>query len=460
MSVVLVIDDEPIVRDLMVEILDEAGYETAGAETAERGLDLLEDERVSLVVSDIHMPGLSGLELLEEVRIRRPSLPVVLVTGAGTYSNLTEALSRGADGFVMKPFSHAELERAVVAALDRAGRSERELKERLLTPTLASTLANAIEARDLGMDGHCERLAALASLLAVRLGLPPGDVETVRLGAILHDIGKICIPDRVLLKPGPLDEVEQALVRTHPIVGDRLLEPLDLVASVRPVVRHHHERWDGGGYPDGLAGEDIPLTARIVAVADAVEAMSARRPYRQPLDRDAVLRELDAGRGRQWDPVLINLVAGFVAAGEVAFDTDGLRVTNTELSRETRVVPTVLLVEDDRDHATLAAMAIQATLGDVRVVLAAAGEEALAICAGSTWSVAVLDERLHAGSGIDVLEALRKADPDLPVVMLSGADSQSVALEAYRRGATDYIVKSGDYLEVLSRRIRELLRAA
>jgi len=460
MSVVLVIDDEPIVRDLMVEILDEAGYETAGAETAERGLDLLEDERVSLVVSDIHMPGLSGLELLEAVRIRRPSLPVVLVTGAGTYSNLTEALSRGADGFVMKPFSHAELERAVVAALDRAGRSERELKERLLTPTLASTLANAIEARDLGMDGHCERLAALASLLAVRLGLPPGDVETVRLGAILHDIGKICIPDRVLLKQGPLDEVEHALVRTHPIVGDRLLEPLDLVASVRPVVRHHHERWDGGGYPDGLAGEGIPLTARIVAVADAVEAMSARRPYRQPLDRDAVLRELDAGRGRQWDPVLINLVAGFVAAGEVAFDTDGLRVTNTELSRETRVVPTVLLVEDDRDHATLAAMAIQATLGDVRVVLAAAAEEALAICAGSTWSVAVLDERLHAGSGIDVLEALRKADPDLPIVVLRGVDSQGVALEAYRRGATDYIVKSGDYLEVLSRRIRELLRAA
>ena len=460
MSVVLVIDDEPIVRDLMVEILDEAGYETAGAETAECGLDLLEDERVSLVVSDIHMPGLSGLELLKAVRIRRPSLPVVLVTGAGTYSNLTEALSRGADGFVMKPFSHAELERAVVAALDRAGRSERELKERLLTPTLASTLANAIEARDLGMDGHCERLAALASLLAVRLGLPPGDVETVRLGAILHDIGKICIPDRVLLKQGPLDEVEHALVRTHPIVGDRLLEPLDLVASVRPVVRHHHERWDGGGYPDGLAGEGIPLTARIVAVADAVEAMSARRPYRQPLDRDAVLRELDAGRGRQWDPVLIDLVAGFVAAGEVAFGPDGLRVTNTELSRETRVVPTVLLVEDDRDHATLAAMAIQATLGDVRVVLAAAGEEALAICAVSTWSVAVLDERLHAGSGIDVLEALRKADPDLPIVVLAGGDSQSAALEAYGRGATDYIVKSGDYLEVLSRRIRELLRAA
>ena len=460
MSLVLVIDDEPVVRDLMAEILQKAGYETADAETAERGLDLLEDERVSLVVSDIRMPGLSGLELLEAVRIRRPSLPVVLVTGAGTYSNLTEALSRGADGFVMKPFSHAELERAVVAALDRAGRSERELRERLLTPTLASTLANAIEARDLGMEHHCERLAALAILIATRLGLPALDIETVRLGAILHDIGKICIPDRVLLKPGQLDEVEATLMRTHPVVGDRLLEPLDLVETVRPAVRHHHERWDGGGYPDGLAGEDIPLAARIVAVADAVEAMSARRPYREPTERDTIVRELEDGRGRQWDPALIDLVIGFIAASEVAFDAGGLRVTSADFSRETKIVPTVLLLEDDRDHATLAAMALQATLGDVRVVLAGAVEEALRFCADSTWSVAVIDQHLQDGCGIDVLDVLRKSDPDLPIVMLAGVDSQGVAIEAYRRGATDYIVKSANYLDVLSARIRELLRAA
>jgi len=460
MSLVLVIDDEPIVRDLMVEILQVAGYETVDAETAERGLDLLEDERVSLVISDIHMPGLSGLELLEAVRIRRPSLPVVLVTGAGTYSTLTDALSRGADGFVMKPFSHAELEHAAGAALDRAGRSERELRERLLTPTLASTLANAIEARDLGMEGHCERLAALATLMAVRLGLPPGEVEAVRLGAILHDIGKIGIPDRVLLKPGPLDGVEFAVMRTHPIVGDRLLEPLDLVATVRPVVRHHHERWDGDGYPDGLSGEDIPLAARIVAVADAVEAMSARRPYRQPLEREVVVRQLEDGRGRQWDPALIDLVAGFITEGEVAFHADGVRVVSAELEREPRIAPAVLLLEDDRDHAALVAMALQATLGDVRVVLCGALEEALTLCADSTWSAAVLDQRLPDGSGIDALEALRKADPDLPIVMLTGMDSQGLAMEACRRGATDYIVKSANYLDVLSDRIRELVKAA
>jgi putative nucleotidyltransferase with HDIG domain len=360
----------------------------------------------------------------------------------------------------MKPFSHAELERAVAAALDRAGRRERELKERLLTPTLASTLANAIEARDLGMEGHCERLAALAILIATRLELAAVDIETVRLGAILHDIGKICIPDRVLLKPGSLEEVEIALIRTHPIVGDRLLEPLDLVANVRPAVRHHHERWDGGGYPDGLAGGDIPLAARIVSVADAVEAMSARRPYREPLQCDAVVRELEDGRGTQWDPALIDLVIGFIGAGEVAFGPDGLSVTSAEFSRGTRIVPTVLLVEGDRDHATLAAMALQATLGDVRVVLAGAVEEALRLCAGSNWSVAVLGQRLPDGSGIDVLEILRRSDPDLPIIMLTGVDSHGVAMEAYRRGATYCMVKSPDYLDVLSNRIRKLLQAA
>ena len=460
MSAVLVIDDEPIVRDLMVEILREAGYETQAAGTAEAGLELIEEERIAIVVSDIHMPGLSGLELLQAVRSARPSLPVVLVTGAGTYGNLTEALSRGADGFVMKPFSHAELEHAVASALDRAGRSERELRDRLLTPTLASTLANAIEARDLGMHGHCERLAALSSLIAIRLGLSSAEVEAVRLGAILHDIGKICIPDRVLLKPTTLHPVELALIRTHPIVGDRLLEPLELVASVRPVVRHHHERWDGTGYPDRLAGADIPLAARVVAIADGMEAMSARRPYREPFEQDGVVRELEAGRGKQWDPRLVDLAVTLIRAGELVFEREGIRVVSLDVKRTEQVIPTVLLVEDDADHATIAAMAIEARLGDVRVVHAPDVESALALCAGVTWSVAILDQHLPDGKGVEVVQALRRRAPDVPIVMLTGDGSEYLAMEAFRRGATDYVVKSGDYLEVLTSRIRALLEAA
>jgi len=317
MTRILVIDDEAVVRNVMDEILESCGYEVAAAETAERGLELLDSCDPDILVSDILMPGLSGLELLDAVRARRASLPVVLVTGAGTYDILTKALAQGAAGLVTKPFSHAQLVDAVGEALDRSYRSEEELRERLLAPTLASALANAIEARNAELHGHCERLASFAVDLAERVGLTSSEVESVRLGAILHDVGKIGIPDSVLLKPGPLDAGERTVIETHTLIGDHLLEPLDLLASARPIVRHHHERWDGTGYPDGLAGEEIPLGARIVAVADAVEAMSAERVYRKALSIDQIIAELRIERGAAWDPRIVDLALDSIAQQEL-----------------------------------------------------------------------------------------------------------------------------------------------
>ncbi|HET8605811.1 MAG TPA: HD domain-containing phosphohydrolase [Gaiellaceae bacterium] len=317
MSRLLVIDDDPVVRSLMVEILAAGGHEVEGEGEIEPALALLEREDFALVVCDIVMPGGSGLDLLGAIHARRPSLPVLLVTGAGTYEHLSQALARGAAGLLTKPFSHAELRTAVADAVRRAERSERELRERLLTPTLASALANAIEVRDPHLSGHCERLAALATGIAERLGLEADEVEAIRLGAILHDIGKIAIADGILLKPGPLDEDEAAEVRRHPLIGDELLAPLDLLHRSRPIVRHHHERWDGTGYPDGLAGAAIPLGARIVAVADSVEVMSTRRTYRAPHDREGIVAELRAGRGSQWDPRIVDLALALIERGEL-----------------------------------------------------------------------------------------------------------------------------------------------
>ena len=324
---VLVIDDDAVVRDVIGEMLLGAGYEVVTAKTAAEALELFMDDEVRLVVSDIVMPDLSGLELLEAMRLHRPSLPIVLVTGDNTRDNLTEALTRGADGLVAKPFTSAELEEAVRKALDRAGRSERDLRDRLLTPTLTSALANAIEAREEGMRGHCERLTVLAMRLGLALRLGEEEIETIRLGALLHDIGKIGIPDRILLKPGKLTPEETELMRTHTIIGDNLLEPIDLLALVRPIVRSHHERWDGLGYPDGLAGEEIPLGARIMAVADSVEAMSARRVYREPLCEPEIVRELERGRGTQWDPILVDLVLKFIDTDVVSFSAEGLCIS-------------------------------------------------------------------------------------------------------------------------------------
>jgi putative two-component system response regulator len=328
-SRVLVIDDEEVIRMLVVEILESAGHEVIAAESAERALGLLDRSDVDLVVSDIVMPGLSGLELLEIVRGRRASLPIVLVTGAGTYDTLSQALMRGAAGLVTKPFAHAELQNAVAEALDRADRSREELRERLLAPTLASALANAIEARDSYLHGHCERLAALALRIGEELALPPDEIETLRLGAILHDVGKIGIPDRVLLKPGPLDDEERSIVETHTVIGDKLLEPLDLLAGARPIVRHHHERWDGQGYPDRLAGRHIPLGARIVAVSDSVEVMSSRQLYRAPLTPEQIVAELNRQAGRQWDADIVAIALELIESGELQLHVEGLRLLIT-----------------------------------------------------------------------------------------------------------------------------------
>jgi HD-GYP domain-containing protein (c-di-GMP phosphodiesterase class II) len=164
---------------------------------------------------------------------------------------------------------------------------------------------------------HCERMAVLAGRIGEELGLWPDQLEIVRLGSFLHDIGKIAIPDRILLERGPLSAEETALMRTHPLIGDRLLAPFPALQAARPVVRWHHERWDGDGYPDGLAGEQVPLAARIVAVADALEAMSADRVYRPRLSLDEIVTELENGCGRQWDPVVAQIALDLVVAGEL-----------------------------------------------------------------------------------------------------------------------------------------------
>ncbi|HZQ81344.1 MAG TPA: response regulator [Gaiellaceae bacterium] len=458
MSRILVIDDEDVIRVLVMEILEAAGHDVVGAEDAERALLLLDDD-FDLVVSDVVMPGLSGLELLEAVRTRRASLPVVLVTGAGTYETLSQALMRGAAGLVTKPFAHADLQAAVAHALERASRSRDELREQLLAPTLASALANAIEARDSYLHGHCERLAALAVRIAEDLGLTHDDVEAVRLGAILHDVGKIGIPDRVLLKPSALDDEERRIVETHPEIGDKLLEPLDLLASARPVVRHHHERWDGTGYPDRLAGNDIPLIARIVSVADSIEVMSARQLYRRPLSPDGVVAELRDGSGSQWDPRIVEIALRLIDTGELVLSTDGLHLLTPTPGEPVTAPHAVLLVEDDEQDARALTGALERALPGAVVVRSRTVADATEFANGAEWSLAVVDYLLPDGSGLRVLDALHAAHAATPVVMLTGNGAEDTAIEAFRHGASDYVVKGGPYLEALTSRVRGLVMA-
>jgi putative two-component system response regulator len=328
---ILIVDDEPAIRLLIAEILAKAGHRVLTAGSGPEAIGVLENEDVVLVLSDINMPGsISGLELIDALHARQPSLPIVLVTGSVDEASLQEALDRGAAGFIQKPFKAAELHKKVETAISRRLLTEVELRERLLAPTVASVLANAIEVRDSSMEGHTERLAALALEIGRRRGLSDQDLEALELGAVLHDVGKIGISDSILMKPGPLTGEERATIEQHTEIGDRMLAPLALLESVRPIVRHHHERWDGDGYPDGLAGEDIPLLSRIVSVADSIEAMSSQRPYRSPLREHEVVRELEDGRGRQWDPSLVDIALELIADGQLRFGPSGMSVLTVQ----------------------------------------------------------------------------------------------------------------------------------
>jgi putative two-component system response regulator len=326
---ILVIDDNPIVRTTVVEMLALSGFTPLEAATHEDALALLEDPRVRLVVSDIVMPGLNGFELVEAVRQRRPSLPVLLITGAGTDAHLSEALARGAAGLIAKPFTMAELTRNVAAVLHRAESSEQDVRRRFVPDVLGGVLASVLEARDGSVGGHCGRIARLAERIGKSVGVSGADLDALALGALLHDIGKIGIPDSILLKPGPLDASEWIVMRSHPELGDRLLASFPELGDVRRIVRHHHERWDGGGYPDGLSGDAIPLAARVVSVADAIEAMSVRRPYRDPLPPGTVIEQLEEGRGRQWDPAVIDAALELILVGGLSA-ADGPSVVPAE----------------------------------------------------------------------------------------------------------------------------------
>jgi putative two-component system response regulator len=321
----LVVDDEPAVRQLIAAILTRAGHRVVVASSAQEAVQAVETNDVAVVLTDINMPGsISGLQLIDALHARRPSLPIIPVTGSADEHYLQQALDRGAAGFITKPFKADEIRDKVGTAISRHQLAEVELRERLLAPTVASVLANAIEVRDAAMEGHTERLAGLALELGRRSGLCASDLEALELGAVLHDVGKIGISDSILMKPGPLTAEERLSMEAHTAIGDRMLAPLALLDQVRPIVRHHHERWDGRGYPDGLSGEEIPLLARIVAVADSVEAMSGTRPYRSPLGPEEVVRELERGRGSQWDPGLVDIALDLIASSQLRFGAGGM----------------------------------------------------------------------------------------------------------------------------------------
>ncbi len=328
---VLVVEDNQTLRDALQEILVFDDYAVI---TALNGRDALEKMSVvtpDLILSDISMPQMDGFAFFEAVRARMEwmAIPFVFLTARGEREDILKSRDLGAEDYLVKPLSQAELLTAVRARLERSNQLRvatlRQAYESSLT-----VLADAIEVRDAYTQGHVERLIAYAMLLAQELGLQGRLVDQLRLGAILHDIGKIIVQETTLFKVEPLTDSEWQAVQAHADAGADMVRDIEYLAPVITMIRHHHERWDGTGYPDGLEGEKIPLLSRILSVADSFDAMTTQKPYHAARTLEEAFNEIVAYSGSRYDPQVVEALqlawqSGKLQAAREKWETENVK---------------------------------------------------------------------------------------------------------------------------------------
>ncbi|NIM92597.1 MAG: response regulator [Anaerolineales bacterium] len=298
----LVVEDDPAMLIALRDILESAGYIVTTAINGQEALDCLAEARPALILSDIAMPVMDGFEFLEAVR-QTPTgatIPFIFLTARGTREDIFTGKSLGVDDYITKPVTSRELLSAVRARLQRADEFA-VMAQLMAAKDSLRVLANAIENKRY----HVERVNAYAQALARELGWGDKRCDALEFGAILHDIGQVRVPEIILLKAGPLTEDEWVEMRKHPMEGARMIEGIPYLVPAIPMVLHHHERWDGGGYPHGLAGDNIPEEARLLAIADTFDAMTSDRTYRKALDKEMAREEIHNNTGRQFDPRLV-----------------------------------------------------------------------------------------------------------------------------------------------------------
>lgn len=330
----LVVDDDPNSRAMLVHLVSGPGRDVAVAADGEQALERIAEFDPDVVLSDIYMPGLSGLELLQAIKSRSPETEVVLLTGASDVALALEAIRGGASWHLLKPIHPEELAVVLDRTLERRrllseNRAYRETLERLVDErteqltartrqvewllgrleesyeTTLNALAAALDLRDNETHHHSARVAAYAVRLGKAMKLPLGELRELRYGAILHDVGKIAVPDAILRGQGPLSEGDWDRMKTHPFAGWEILRRVPFLGSSLDVVLCHHERWDGEGYPRALRGEAIPLAARIFAVVDSLDAITSSRPYRGGRSIGEARQAIGEGAGTQFDPQVV-----------------------------------------------------------------------------------------------------------------------------------------------------------
>ena len=326
---ILIVDDEEIICSILARRLTREGYACVTANNGREALQYFYKHPFSLIISDIKMPEMDGLTLLKRVKAANPKMMVIMVTAFPEIDLAVEAVHLGAYDFIIKPADldlvilsvrkalekkrleeeilayRSHLERLVEERTTKLQQAYRILKKAHLDSV--KVLVEAIDAKDPYTRGHSDRVTRMSLKIAFQLGFAEDRLESLEYGALLHDIGKIGIKDEVLQKPGTLDSEEYQYIQEHPLIGVKIIEGLDFFKDKIPMIRHHHEHYDGSGYPDGLLGAAIPLEARIIAVPDAFDAMTSVRPHRGMMPLQDVLMELEKCKGTQFDPKVLEI---------------------------------------------------------------------------------------------------------------------------------------------------------
>jgi len=324
----LIVDDEQMIRELLLTTLSRENYVCFQSSNAIDGLTILKEQEIDLALLDVMMPGLSGVELLRELKMISPDTAVLMITALSDMETALSCIHLGADDYITKPFSiesivakarnalekrqliienrkyQNELEQKVMEQTNQIRAAMNELNQSYETTLTA--LVRSLDAREKEVGSHSERVMNYTLLLARHMGLAEADLSIISKGALLHDIGKIGVSDNILLKPGKLTDAEWLEMKKHPQVGYDILSGISFLKGASEFILSHHERYDGAGYPNGLRGEEIPLCARIFALADTLDAMTSDRRYRKALPFRAVIDELNCCKGSQFDPTIVD----------------------------------------------------------------------------------------------------------------------------------------------------------
>ena len=308
---VLLVDDNAIVRTSMGRMLRRYGFDVIEACDGTSAIEACRTQEPDLVLLDVNMPGIDGFEVCRSIRANPASalVPIMLVTALDTQEDRLRGAEAGADDFFAKPVATPEL----VARVKNAMRQKTIINHMEPAESVLFTLARIVESRDADTEGHCTRLSQVGERLGRRLRLPQNAQAALRTAGIVHDIGKVVVPDAVLLKRGPLTPDEWSIMRRHAVEGERICAPLHSLRDVLPIIRHHHERLDGSGYPDGLRGAEIPITARVLQIVDVYDALTMSRPYKTAMSSSEALGVMQAEVARGWwDPQVFDVFRSMV----------------------------------------------------------------------------------------------------------------------------------------------------